>query len=120
MSIAGAIPAQTRVVHRIKARDISYETLQIEGAEAALRAIRRLHPDARVAAKIDCEGAEYAIIAALDAAGMLPEIDVLVIELHQGGGAEMQARLQRSGFTTSLEGLPSSEGLTLEMLRAAR
>lgn len=53
-----------------------------------------------VYAKIDCEGAEFPILRDLDAAGLLPKLDAVVMEWHSAAGdpQELIDTLARNGF----------------------
>ncbi len=58
---------------------------------------------AGVLAKIDCEGAEYDILADLAASGLLGELDALCIEWHARGPGDLLAHLHRYGFATKTQ-----------------
>ena len=61
--------AEFRRSHEIAESDISTVTVDVQDVRAAIRDVRARHPQAQVMVKIDCEGAEYAIMAALGSAG---------------------------------------------------
>lgn len=70
------------------------------------------HPGTAVVAKIDCEGAEYEILPALERTGVLGRLDGLMIEWHVEGPARLTEVLHRSGFkVVSVEGESSGIGL---------
>ncbi len=63
-----------------------------------IQEVRAGYPHAQVIAKIDCEGAEYAIIAALRSGGLLRQVDAFLIEWHQHGPGELEQTLTSAGF----------------------
>ncbi|MGL6097929.1 MAG: FkbM family methyltransferase [Fimbriiglobus sp.] len=56
------------------------------------------HPVADRVVKIDCEGAEYEILPAMAAAGVLDKIHVIMMEWHIQGPAPLLDILHTSGF----------------------
>lgn len=74
---------------------------------------------ARVLAKIDCEGSEYAIFRNLEAAGLLGAFHTLLIEWHGLGPDDLVAALLRHGFVVSVMPL-SEDGRSLGLIHATR
>jgi len=54
--------------------------------------------DKKVVCKLDCEGSEYGIIRSLSTAGLIPLIDIFMIEWHQFGPEEIKRDLRNEGF----------------------
>jgi len=52
----------------------------------------------RTFCKIDCEGAEFLILPNLQKAGILPKIDVLLMEVHGKTPDDLLSILHESGF----------------------
>src|SRR5207247_309422 len=78
---------------------ITREPLRLREANEALATVRDLHPGLPVVAKVDCEGAEYEILAALRRTGALSGLHALMIEWHGGEGpGALCDELARAGF----------------------
>lgn len=60
--------------------------------------IARQHPGQTIVCKLDCEGAEYGILEALDESGQMQKISALMIEWHRKGAAPIEAILRKNGF----------------------
>jgi len=71
--------------------------VRVENAAAEFQSILEANPAMPLVAKIDCEGAEYQIFAALDKRGLLSKIDAFLIEWHEKGPEEIQDRLLAAG-----------------------
>jgi len=59
-------------------------TIQVKDAARVIRSIIAKHPDKMIVIKSDCEGTEGEIFQRLDAEGVLPSIDVIIMEYHHG------------------------------------
>ncbi len=57
------------------------------------------HRDNVLVCKVDCEGAEYEILATLAQAGLLGRIGYFMIEWHQKGAAPLERLLSENGFS---------------------
>jgi len=56
-------------------------------------------PGSIVICKIDCEGSEYPIFKDMDETGILKQIDLIVLETHDGGEQYILSLLGKNGFT---------------------
>jgi hypothetical protein len=74
------------------------ERVTLHAAGEVLRGIRARHPGCAVIAKVDCEGAEYDILAALERDGLLADVSAWMIEWHFKGPEVLQAMLGKAGF----------------------
>jgi FkbM family methyltransferase len=87
--------------HGVKANDISRITVQLQSVSDTVRELRAVYPETEAIMKVDCEGAEYPIIAELRCAGLLRDIDVFLIEWHERGPRELEHALASAGFFVS-------------------
>jgi FkbM family methyltransferase len=86
------------------ARDQSSEYM--EGARSAqiiectsvISGIKAENPSARLVLKVDCEGCEYDILAALDRSRILEGIELCIVEWHNHGPQLLVDALRNSGF----------------------
>lgn len=83
---------------------ISKEELPMRAAPDVLNAIRSAHPGLAVVAKIDCEGAEYEILAALAQSGQLHTLAAVMLEWHRDGPDQLVATLEAAGFAVNSVG----------------
>jgi FkbM family methyltransferase len=74
------------------------ERVSVRAAGPVLRDLRARHPGCAVVAKLDCEGAEYDIVAALRQTGQLGDVAAWMIEWHLRGPEALQAALAGAGF----------------------
>ena len=58
------------------------------------------YPELSIVLKLECEGAEYEIMEALEQAGQLKKITALMIEWHLKGPEPIVGLLSRNGFVT--------------------
>ncbi len=76
--------------------------IEILDAAEVLTEIRQKAAGRRIYAKIDCEGAEYAMVDRLEQTGLLSALDVIVMEYHRFAPDQDPQRLAdalaRSGF----------------------
>ena len=86
--------------HMKKDRDTSSIDVNLKPVDIQIRKLRETHPTANLAVKMDCEGAEYALVEKLASEEMLQLVDLYMIEWHEKGGATLLAKLQRAGFKT--------------------
>jgi FkbM family methyltransferase len=63
-----------------------------------LRRIRKNHPQEKILLKLDCEGAEYAIMNQMEKENLIGEISVWMIEFHFRGKKELAEKLLRNNF----------------------
>jgi FkbM family methyltransferase len=84
--------------HGVTADDISRITVQVQSVSDTVRELRAAYPEAEVIMKVDCEGAEYTILAELRCAGLLRDIDAFLIEWHERGFRELEQVLVSAGF----------------------
>jgi FkbM family methyltransferase len=94
----GGLNAEFRARHGIAESDISRVTVDMQDVCVAIQDVRAGYPRAQIIVKIDCEGAEYAIIAALHSAGLLRQVDAFLIEWHERGPRELEQALAGAGF----------------------
>ena len=90
--------AEFRRSHGISQSDIRSVTVDVRDVRSVIAEVRSAHAGTQLVVKIDCEGAEYAIIAALHSAGLLRQADAFLIEWHQRGPGELEAMLSSAGF----------------------
>ncbi len=115
------ISTSARSKFSLTSSDISLETISVKDAASTLRTIVHENPNAKIVAKIDCEGAEYKIITALEKAGLLTFLWAGMIELHQGRGAEMKHLFEALGFRADLhEDVSGAETSGFQMLQLER
>lgn len=72
--------------------------IEIRSASEIWHELKEEFRGARVMAKLDCEGSEFAILDKWETCGALARIDLFVIEWHQKEPAELLERLARAGF----------------------
>lgn len=82
----------------IRAADIRPITVEVRSACDAVRELRSADPSAELIMKLDCEGAEYAILEALQGAGLLRYIDAFLVEWHTRGPRQLEQLLASAGF----------------------
>jgi len=97
VGVSGLDP-EFRRTHGLAESDISRVSVDVQEVCSVIQEVRAGYPHAQVIAKIDCEGAEYAIIAALRSAGLLRQVDAFLIEWHQHGPGELEQALTSAGF----------------------
>jgi len=97
VGVSGLTP-EFRRTHEIAESDISKVSVDVQNVCSVIRDVRAGYPGAQVIVKSDCEGAEYAIIAALRSAGLLRQVDAFLIEWHQHGPRELEETLTGAGF----------------------
>ncbi|NJL82713.1 MAG: FkbM family methyltransferase [Chloroflexaceae bacterium] len=79
------------------------EEIAIKPAIAIFDSIRAAHPDASLVAKIDCEGAEYEILTALQVSGRLSDITAIMMEWHCQGPEAIETCLREAGLEPSMQ-----------------
>lgn len=89
-----------RSYNGVRESDVSQVTVEVRSAADVVSELKAAYPTAGVIAKLDCEGCEYQIITHLHKAGLLPQLDVFLIEWHQSGAAELLEVLAAAGFFT--------------------
>ena len=72
-------------------------TVDVKDAGTELKSILK-EDDKIYVLKMNCEGAEYEIVPSLIRSDVLKQVDVLLIETHDGREEEMFALLKNSGF----------------------
>ena len=97
VGVSGLNP-EFRRSHRITESEISQVSVDVHDVCSVINEVRTRSPRAQVIVKIDCEGAEYAIIAALRSAGLLRQVDAFLIEWHERGPRELEEALIGAGF----------------------
>ena len=83
------------------APDATEEKIELRSALDVLGEVRARHPDQPIVLKLDCEGAEREIIAALvdhDALGSVPMLMGETHDLNKSGHADIVAPLAESGY----------------------
>lgn len=106
----GALQAPYSETNKVTARTIDLAPGEAASAGSVLQRVtlrdacavadrlRSGYPGQPLIAKIDCEGAEYEIVAALHAGDRLRHFDTLLIEWHSRGAEPLLALLRESGF----------------------
>jgi FkbM family methyltransferase len=90
---------------------ITREPMWLREANEALQTVRDAHPGLPVVAKIDCEGAEYEIVAALRRTGALRDLHAVMIEWHGNDGPQpLRDDLEAAGFTVWSDGRGAADG----------
>jgi len=97
VGVSGLNP-EFRRTHGIAESDISRVSVDVQDVCTVINDVRAGYPRTEVIVKIDCEGAEYAIIAALRCAGLLRQVDAFLVEWHQHGPRELEEALIGAGF----------------------
>lgn len=70
----------------------------IKKASPILKEIINQNKKLKIVLKVDCEGAEYEIFEDLDSAGILNEIDIVMIEWHDKGSIVLEEILLKYNF----------------------
>ncbi|MFV5688928.1 FkbM family methyltransferase [Flavobacterium sp. ZT3R25] len=83
------------VIDRNNAKEIE---IDIKNISDILPDLIGKHSKQKMVLKIDCEGAEYEILQKLNDANLLKDIDVLLIEWHDKGGAILEDILIKNNF----------------------
>ena len=71
---------------------------QVRSASITMRQILAEHKGEAVIVKMDCEGAEYEILAALDDSKTLRQVTGFMIEWHDRGVEPLASLLRKNGF----------------------
>ena len=79
---------------------VEQQTIEIKEASTELKTIIDRHPGKLFILKLDCEGAEYAILQNLFSNDLLQKIKVIFIEWHLQGPEPLIALLGKSNFTS--------------------
>lgn len=87
--------------NNLKANNI---TVEIKDICKVLEDIKRKHANKKIILKLDCEGAEYEIIEALEQRSMLKEIDIYMVEYHFKGKQTIANSLIKNDFTVMTPG----------------
>ncbi len=79
---------------------VRYEKARVEFVSCTdvFSAPGRKHSALPLVCKLDCEGAEYEILGALDQAGILHQVDHFMIEWHERGPGPIETILKKNGF----------------------
>lgn len=96
------------------------ETVQIKNAAAEIHSILERHRGTKIVLKCDTEGAEKEIFESLDAAGVLKDIDVVLLEYHFSYDAALLDILRRYGFASFKQRTARLETGDFGMIRAAK
>lgn len=89
MEASGEADARTRKTS-VELRDILPE----------MERIIEQHRGCSLLLKMDCEGAEYDLLATMEASGRLADVDTLMLEYHLKGKESLTESLVGAGFTT--------------------
>jgi len=109
-----------RDYHGVKEHDFRPVTVQVRSAAEVVSELRAAFPLAEVIVKLDCEGCEYRIINDLQKAGLLPQLEVFLIEWHQCGADELLQVLAAAGFFTLSLTPQESTGMIYACRRSGR
>ena len=85
-------------IHPSRKHETRTETVQIKDAANEIKAILKRYPDVKIVLKCDTEGAEKEIFESLDTAGVLKDIDVVLLEYHFSYDVPLLEMLKRNGF----------------------
>jgi FkbM family methyltransferase len=77
------------------------EKVRVRNAVDVVREIIERHNE-KIMLKIDCEGSEHAIVPALDAAGLLEKVSIVIMKYHFGKSDELVKILERNGFAIEI------------------
>jgi len=97
-------------------RSTQKEKIEIQATGQVTKGILEKHPEASFVLKIDCEGAEYDILPAIEQTGLMNQVKMVMIEWHLHGPDALLDILKRNGFTTfSLSPLADKAGMIYAM-----
>lgn len=105
-------------IHPNRKHETRTETVQVKNAATEIKAILKWHPDTKVVLKCDTEGAEKEIFGSLDAAGVLKDIDVVLLEYHFSYDVPLLEMLKRNGFVFFKQRTAALETGEFGMIRA--
>ena len=109
-----------RSYHGVKEHDLRPVAVQVRSAAEGVSELKAAFPLAEVIVKLDCEGCEYRIINDLQKAGLLPQLEVFLIEWHQCGADELLQVLAAAGFFTLSLTPQESTGMIYACRRSGR
>lgn len=101
-------------------RETHTETVQIKNASTEIKKIIERHRDQKIVLKCDAEGAEKEIFESLDAADVLKDIDVLMLEYHFSYDIPLLEMFKRNGFVCFKQKLTTLETGDFGMIRAVK
>ena len=96
------------VIDKDNAKEIE---INIQDISTILPDLIAKHSQQKIVLKIDCEGAEYEILQKLDQSRLLTQIDVLLIEWHDGGSETIENILIENNFRVVSRYLTSISGM---------
>ena len=79
-------------------QDVRKEKIKVRDVKEVWDEINPAKENVQVVAKIDCEGAEYAIIDRMFETGILSRIDIIMMEWHLKGTDPLIEKLAKAGF----------------------
>jgi FkbM family methyltransferase len=95
-----------------KQKSLKQESIQLKKASLVLAPIINKFSDKyKIFLKIDCEGAEYKILADLFKAKLLDKVEVIILEYHLGKLQQLIDLCNKCGFFVFVERLTGRQGL---------
>ncbi len=85
-----------------KNNDKCMEKIYVKPVDVELQKFTELYSDCDIVLKVDCEGAEYEIFETLKEKDLLKEIDVVLLEWHDGRCEELVEILLEANFYVQL------------------
>jgi len=83
--------------------DVCTEEIEIRPVAEEVLKVKKDFPDYDIVLKVDCEGAEFEIIASLARDNLLSVISVILLEWHNKSPLEILQTLKNSNFTVLLK-----------------
>jgi FkbM family methyltransferase len=84
----------------VSGEGLKHERVEVEFLDCAqvVQTISSAHPHTDLVCKLDCEGAEYEILTALSAQGLISRFSAFLVEWHVKGAAPIEQILLSHGF----------------------
>jgi len=92
------LSSEFRRMHGIAKSEVGPVTVELRSICDVVREFRTAQPGVATIVKLDCEGAEYGILDALESAGLMRELDAFLIEWHERGPGQLERLLTNAGF----------------------
>ena len=90
-------------------RPLVKESIKIKAAADVIRNVIEQNPSLDLVLKVDCEGSEYEIIDALQAAGLLAKVSIILMEWHVRGAKPLADVLEQAGFACLMPGIQTEK-----------
>lgn len=100
-------------------RPLVKETIKIRSVVDVVRDVIKDNPSLELVLKVDCEGSEYEIIDALQAAGLLTSVSIILMEWHVHGAKPLADVLGPEGFACLMPGVQTEKAGMIYAFRQA-